>query len=171
MQPEPPRRADRTAFGHFRRHVLELSAQLRGTRPTHPLFALLSILMASFAVNGISFSAAAQAQYEPANAMSLQIQNGRDIALLQNTYAVSIDSLSPSPIGVGQALTIRLRITPAYEGPDRLLGGVQIFDPSDSRDAHLHAFAFHTGNATANAVSYTVPADLPIPRTIRVAIN
>ena len=173
MQHKPPRSAKRTFPPHIHRRLTAVSATCRRISSTLAIVALVSLLVLWSILMAVSRDNEAHAQVSILTGSQQLSPNNRVLA--QNPPVVILKRLSPNPIQVGQRLRIEVRISPPLpEGADRLIGGVQIFDPAENTGADLHAFAFHAGQTTVDAVSYLVPGPndgYQVPRTIRVAVN
>ena len=111
-----------------------------------------------------------QAQIVPPTT-PLTLPQSDSVSLQTDSPRIGLVSLSPSPVEGGETLRILVRAHRQIVGSDtengRLIGGVQIFDPSTDQSAELHAFAFRVGEIEVAAVSYTVPDKTPTGRTIR----
>ena len=175
MQHNPPRSAKRTFPPHIPRRLTAASATYRRISSTLAIVALVSLLALWSILMAVSRDNEAHAQVSILTGSQQLSPNNRVLA--QNPPVVILKKLSPNPIQVGHRLRIEVQISPSRPmNADRLIGGVQIFDPADSQAADLYAFAFHAGQTTVDAVSYLVPVPAPdneyqVPRTIRVAIN
>ena len=87
---------------------------------------------------------------------------------------VSLVSVTPS-VHEDDRITIVVRIDRPMEAGDtgdvKIIGGIIVFDPSDSYTAAaLVAFVFRPGQET-RTMSYGVCSDKDTPRTIRIAVN
>ena len=177
MQHKPSRSATRMFPPHIHRRLAAVSATYGRISSTLAIVALVSLLALWSILMAVSRDNEAHAQSAPPTTPLPLSQSDR--VLLQteddDLPIISLVSLIPSPVEEGQTLRILVRANrPIVESDTdngRLIGGVQIFDPSTDQTADLHAFAFRAGDIEVAAVSYGVPDRTPTERTIRVRVN
>ena len=174
MQPEPPRSAKRTFTAYFGTRLVAVLATSGRISSTLAIVALVSLLALWSILMAVSRDNEAHAQRAPPTTPLTLPQSDR-VSLQTDLPRISLVSLSPSPVEEGQTLHILVRANRQIVESDtdngRLIGGVQIFDPSTDQTADLHAFAFRAGDIEVAAVSYGVPDRTPTERTIRVRVN
>ena len=171
MQHQPPGSAKRTFPPHIHRRLTAVSAIYRRIGSTTlAIVALVSLLALWSILMAVSPDSEAQAQIVPPTT-PLTLPQSDSVSLQTDLPRIGSVSLSPSPVEEGETLRILIRAHRQIVGSDtengRLIGGVQIFDPSTDQSAELHAFAFRVGEIGVAAVSYTVPDKTPTGRTIR----
>ena len=177
MQHKPSRSATRMFPPHIHRCLAAVSATYGRISSTLAIVALVSLLALWSILMAVSRDNEAHAQSAPPTTPLPLSQSDR--VLLQteddDLPIISLVSLIPSPVEEGETLRILLKVNRPIEERDtengRLIGGVQIFDPSTAQSAYWHAFALRVGDTEGRAVSYTVPDRMPTERTIRVQIN
>ena len=170
MQHKLPRSAKRTFPPHIHSRLTAVSAIYRRIGSTLAIVALVSLLALWSILMAVSPDSEAQAQIVPPTT-PLTLPQSDSVSLQIDLPRIGLVSLSPSPVEEGETLRILVRAHRQIVGSDtengRLIGGVQIFDPSTDQSAELHAFAFRVGEIEVAAVSYTVPDKTPTGRTIR----
>ena len=174
MQPEPPRSAKRTFTAYFGTRLVAVLATSGRISSTLAIVALVSLLALWSILMAVSRDNEAHAQAAlPTTPLALPQRDS--VSLQTDLPRISLVSLSPSPVEEGQTLRILVRANRQIVESDtengRMIGGVQIFDPSTDQTADLHAFAFRAGDIEVAAVSYGVPDRTPTERTIRVQVN
>ena len=170
MQHQPPGSTKRTFPPHIHRRLTAVSAIYRRIGSTLAIVALVSLLALWSILMAVSPDSETQAQIVPPTT-PLTLPQSDSVSLQTDLPRIGLVSLSPSPVEEGETLRILVRAHRQIVGSDtengRLIGGVQIFDPSTDQSAELHAFAFRVGEIEVAAVSYTVPDKTPTGRTIR----
>ena len=177
MQHKPSRSATRMFPPHIHRCLAAVSATYGRISSTLAIVALVSLLALWSILMAVSRDNEAHAQSAPPTTPLPLSQSDR--VLLQteddDLPIISLVSLIPSPVEEGETLRILLKVNRPIEERDtkngRMIGGVQIFDPSTDQSAELHAFAFRAGDVEVAAVPYRVPDRTPTERTIRVRVN
>ena len=174
MQHKPSRSATRMFPPHIHRRLAAVSATYGRISSTLAIVALVSLLALWSILMAVSRDNEAHAQSAPPTT-PLPLSQSDSVSLQTDLPRISLVSLSPSPVEEGQTLRILVRANRQIVESDtengRLIGGVQIFDPSTDQTADLHAFAFRAGDIEVAAVSYGVPDRTPTERTIRVRVN
>ena len=173
MQHEPPE-VRRERSRHTSTRLVAVSATYGRISSTLAIVALVSLLALWSILMAVSRDNEAHAQSAPP-ITPLPLPQSDRVSLQTDLPRISLVSLSPSPVEEGQTLRILVRANRQIVESDtkngRMIGGVQIFDPSTDQSAELHAFAFRAGDVEVAAVPYRVPDRTPTERTIRVRVN